>query len=229
MDLKYYVGINDLKNVKKLLQSGANANQKNSSGFTILMSATLNNTPEIIKILIDYGADIDFKTINGSSALSVAVGAYSIESLNILLEYGANVNTVNKNNKSPLLLSTIFGYTKITKLLIQYNADPFIASDKHKIPIDYCTSIECKTILSLQMAKFMNKNIYTESNVYKSAQIPKELWRKILVIQRYKKLCKTLDNESNKYVLIAFAEILDIPVYKNMSKKDLCFIISKHL
>ena len=59
--------------------------------------------------------------------------------------------------------------------------------------------------------------------------INKDVWELILLRNKEKSLCKNLSSPENKYILMGFASMLNIPVTENMTKGDLCMIISKQL
>ena len=65
------VGALQTQTVKALLDAGAEADAKDSDGFTALMNVT-NGGTEIVQILLDAGADVNEKTDNGRSALLIA-------------------------------------------------------------------------------------------------------------------------------------------------------------
>jgi len=78
----------------------------------------------------------------------------------------------------------------------------------------------------------MNKNTKLLSKQYASGTKPyilKEIWELILLRNKQKTLCKRLSNSENKYILMSFAETLDIPITKGITKKDLCELISKQI
>ena len=60
-------------------------------------------------------------------------------------------------------------------------------------------------------------------------KFPKDIWELILLRKKEKQLCKRLGNEENKYILINFALMLDIPIPEYVSKRKLCDIVSKQI
>ena len=59
-------------------------------------------------------------------------------------------------------------------------------------------------------------------------RLPKDIWELIMLNKR-QMLCQKLSSNKNKYVLAAFASQMLIPITDNMSKAQLCGIISKNL
>lgn len=64
---------NDLGAFSSLLTNGANPNQVNDEGESLLIFATMNNRPDMVALLIMKGADLRFKDLDGKTALDYAV------------------------------------------------------------------------------------------------------------------------------------------------------------
>jgi hypothetical protein len=64
---------------------------------------------------------------------------------------------------------------------------------------------------------------------YGSSVLYKDIWGLILLRKRQQQLCTILSSEKNKEVLKYFAMELNIPVTENMTKANLCGLISHHL
>lgn len=96
-----YIKISDLK---KLLESGADPNIKNSSDCTPLYAALLNrkaddsDTLKMMKILIKYGADTFHKQKYGLTPLCLAADRNKIETLIELIRLGANTKEMSLNS-----------------------------------------------------------------------------------------------------------------------------------
>ena len=75
--------------------------------------------------------------------------------------------------------------------------------------------------IDMSLANIYRKNI--------NKQLPKDVWRIILLHKRQQQLCKVLTDENNKELLVQFAKQLHIPISKNMTKTELCALISKKL
>src|SRR5688572_29490162 len=61
--------------VKRLLESGANVNDRDDEGRTALMFAVANIQTDAAKALLDHGADVNVTANDGSSALMLAASS----------------------------------------------------------------------------------------------------------------------------------------------------------
>ena len=66
-----YTG-NHIEIMRLLAEAGANVNQKNNAGQTLLAQAVISRDMVKVRILIEYGADVSIKDKWGSSALDWA-------------------------------------------------------------------------------------------------------------------------------------------------------------
>lgn len=85
-----------------LLQRGANPNDRNSDGHTLLMQAVCSNVPEMVRILLKHGARHDVPSIMMSSPpqLPFFTCANKPEVLKVLLEAGIDPNLRDANGKT---------------------------------------------------------------------------------------------------------------------------------
>jgi ankyrin repeat protein len=109
--------------VKILLANGANANAKDSDGFTPLMLAALKGYTDLARTLLGNGADVNAKDKDGGTALLRAAASGHTEIVKILLANGADVNAKYYNKTTPLWLASIQGHTEIVKILLANGAN----------------------------------------------------------------------------------------------------------
>lgn len=84
----------DLALLKREIDAGADVNQANDSGWTVLMSATKFGSVEAIKLLVDAGADVHADDERGRTALWFATA--SPEKTKLLIASGIDVNHRSK-------------------------------------------------------------------------------------------------------------------------------------
>ena len=226
-----------LETVKLLLDNGADVDAKSNQGATSLMFASRYSTRETVKLILDRGANINAKSNIGSTSLMFASrtsnSTSSLEIVKLLLDRDANVN--DKDNKENTSLMVAANYINTTssietiELLLERGADLFDKNVNGRYALDFCNNEACREIISKSMWNIMNKNTKLLSKQYASTQVPKDIWELILLRNKHKALCKKLTNEKNKYILMAFAETLDIPITKETTKRDLCELISKQI
>lgn len=73
----------DLEMVRKLIQLGANVNQK-SNGMTPAMYAAKYNRADILELLVNYGAEVKRKSVKGLTALDYAKKSKAIDTMAFL-------------------------------------------------------------------------------------------------------------------------------------------------
>jgi ankyrin repeat protein len=115
-----------------LLSNGANINDKNNDGYTVLMKAL--NHYDTLKYLIDNGADINAKNNDGDTLLikmaskaihfkyeSDGVRSDFFKSIRLILDSGADISA--RDNKGETALIAAYEYDKMLNLLISNGAD----------------------------------------------------------------------------------------------------------
>lgn len=102
--LLYYAKKGNFEGVKRLVEKGANVNEKDDNGITPLHIAAeeigVDHT-KIIEYLLENGADPNVKNKEGETPVHVAVNGRP-ESLESLLKGGGNPNILNEKDCSPL-------------------------------------------------------------------------------------------------------------------------------
>lgn len=85
-----------------LLQRGANPNERNSDGHTMLMQAVCSNVPETVRVLLKHGArhDIPSKIMMNPPQLPFFTCANKPEVLKVLLEAGVDPNLRDTNGNT---------------------------------------------------------------------------------------------------------------------------------
>lgn len=80
----------NLKQVRELIDNGANVNLRDEEGETALMWASWNDHLDIVKLLLEKGADANVKSSQGRTAFTLAVlQRSSKEIIDLLIAYGA--------------------------------------------------------------------------------------------------------------------------------------------
>jgi uncharacterized protein len=132
----------NIEYVGESLDKGANINEKDELGFTLLMIAAINGYDELTKMLLHKGADLHVQTLaddddsrdewepGGDTALLFAVDRCCLERKNcyirticVLLEAGADVNAKNHIGDTALKLAFQHHNVEVARLLIEYGAD----------------------------------------------------------------------------------------------------------
>ncbi|KAI0104640.1 ankyrin repeat and SOCS box protein 7 [Nemania sp. FL0031] len=107
------------KFIKKLLDSGLDANSRDGDGWTALHEAAMRDTPDALRILIDAGGDLTQCSDDGMTPISASAGCGKINTLKYMLEYIVKSKRVAFWGKpSPLWTATANGHGEIVNLLL---------------------------------------------------------------------------------------------------------------
>jgi hypothetical protein len=89
----------------------------------------------------------------------------------------------------------------------------------------------CDINLKYIWKRLYTRDVQTAEKYSKSGdfKLPKEIWELILLNKRQQQLCTNLSLDKNKDLLILFAQELNIPVNKNITKGQLCSTIARQL
>ena len=115
--------INDVAEVRRLLDDGADPNQVGSKGGTALIYAAYAGYTQIVKALLDGGANPN-QSADGITALTAAAVADHTQIVKALLDGGANPNHAAANGVTALISATSEGHTQIVKALLDGGANP---------------------------------------------------------------------------------------------------------
>lgn len=96
----------DLRQIKDLIDMGADVNCLDAKGWTPLIMAASNGYKEICELLLSKGADINAKNPKGWTALLSCSRYWQGELFSYLVEKGADIN-VSAEGMSPLFLESM--------------------------------------------------------------------------------------------------------------------------
>lgn len=108
---------NDIELMEKLLQEGADINEKDSEGSTALHWAVFDGQYEAAKFLLEKGADPNTVDVYGSTPLITAVFMEDAELVALLLEYGADTSYVDSDGYTAYDYAVEYKNEEIIELL----------------------------------------------------------------------------------------------------------------
>ena len=113
---------NDIKQVKLLLDKGANPNAYDDDSDNVLINATLFASMDCMKLLLQNKANPSLKNKYGETPLMLCTS--DLDKMKLLLQYGANINDTSLSGNNALMIACIAGssYT-IVKWLIDNGAN----------------------------------------------------------------------------------------------------------
>uniref|UniRef100_A0A7N4NU45 Myosin XVI n=1 Tax=Sarcophilus harrisii TaxID=9305 RepID=A0A7N4NU45_SARHA len=90
-----------LNDIKQLLSSGGNVNEKNDEGVTLLHMACASGYKDVASLILDHGADLNVVDNQYWTPLHLAAKYGQTNLVKLLLMYQANPNLLNFNEEKP--------------------------------------------------------------------------------------------------------------------------------
>ena len=146
----------DTEAVRKMLDLGAEVDQKTSKGKTALMLAAAGGFTETVKVLVDRGADVNLRDNYDTTAIIAAATAGHPETAVTLLKYGADPIFKDSSGGSALSNATFFGHTEVVVSLLNNMTDlPSATGDELLL---LCAGLGHQEIASALLDKGVNVN-----------------------------------------------------------------------
>ena len=112
-----------VKDMKFLLDNGADVNAQGGEYGNALQAAVSNGHIEAVRLLLDKGADVNAQGGCYGNALQAAAERVNIEAMKLLLDKGADVNAQGGEYGNPLQAAASRGHTEAVRLLLDKGAD----------------------------------------------------------------------------------------------------------
>jgi uncharacterized protein len=150
-----YIGI------KKYIKDGADINETNESGESVLAYAMRECcSMDTVMLLIENGADkFDFDD-EGVSILDMAVTYNNVDMLKYLLKEGVDINqTKRRSGFTALMAAACYGRVEIAKILISNGVNQEARDMKGFRAVDFARKMNKKSVLELlDYEEFEEKN-----------------------------------------------------------------------
>ncbi len=142
---------NDYMGVKKYLKDGADLEETNDIGESVLACALRARCDmDLLMLLIESGADIFDFDEEGVSILDMAITYDNLEMVNYLIENGMDVNqTSRRSGFTSLMAAACYGRVEIAKILLANEVDQNAKDSKGFSAIDFARKMNKKSILKL--------------------------------------------------------------------------------
>ena len=140
---------NDFIGAKQYIKKGADINEENDIGESVLSNAIKYHCDEeLIKLLIDNGADLFDFDDEGVSIFDMAITYNNMFIVNYLLNTDIDVNTTTRRSGfTPLMCAACYGHADIVKLLLDAGANKDIKDLKGFTAIDFARKMNKKAVL----------------------------------------------------------------------------------
>lgn len=154
-------GANDLAKVRKLLDSGVNADSKDKNGFTALMWAAHKGNLDMVKTILEKGANVNSRDENGATALMYAAWSHrdAFYIVEILSDKGANVNAEAQDGMTALHHAASKGHTMAVVMLLKKGADVNARTQTGVTPLMVAALKNHDTVASMLLAKGADMNL----------------------------------------------------------------------
>ena len=127
-------GLGNIPLLKKILEKGANVDQKGFAGFNPLKTAILERHVEVVKVLLEHGSDPNYVSEGNNTVLHTAcsekdmaenVDNAALKIFKLLIEFGAgaSVNTRDRHKWIPLHYAAKYGKVEELEEMIKLGAD----------------------------------------------------------------------------------------------------------
>ncbi len=128
----------DLEDVEYHLSQGANLNDLDEAGYTLLHTAAMRNRPEIADLLISRGLQPDARdpqTLNDYTALHLAARENGAGVAAVLLEAGADPDALDARQRTPLHLAAMADSADAARVLLEHDAQPNMRDYEDMTPL----------------------------------------------------------------------------------------------
>ena len=142
---------NDYLGIKKYIKSGADLQESNEAGESVLACALRARCDEdVLMLLIESGADIFDFDDEGVSIFDMAITYDNLWMVEYLLDKGLDVNQTNrKSGFTALMAAACYGRVEIAKLLLEKGASQTAKDVKGFSAIDFARKMNKKSVLEL--------------------------------------------------------------------------------
>jgi ankyrin repeat protein len=146
-----YLKNNDYIAIKKYIKDGADLDDANESGESVLaMSLRYKCDMDLVMLLVKSGADIHDFDEEGVSVFEMAITYGNFEMVEYMLEQGIDVNITKRRSRfTPLMAAVCYGRIDVAKLLIENGAKKDATDSKGISVVDFARKMNKKSILEL--------------------------------------------------------------------------------
>lgn len=142
---------NDYIGVKKYIKSGADVNDSNDNGESVLAYAIRSHCDfDLLMLLVESGADIFDFDEEGVSIFDMAITYNNIEMVKYLIAKGVDVNkTKRRSGFTSLMAAACYGRVEIAKILLENGANQDVVDSKGFSAVDFARKMNKKSVLKL--------------------------------------------------------------------------------
>ena len=141
----------DYLGVKKYIKNGADVNEKNDTGESVIAQALhLRCSDELIDLLVEAGADLFDADNEGVSIFDVAITYNNPRMVRRIIDAGVDVNETRRNSGfTPLMAAVCYNRKEIVTMLLEHGADKSLRDRQGLTGADYAKKTHRKQMLEL--------------------------------------------------------------------------------
>jgi len=146
-----YLKNNDYLGIKKYIKNGADLNETNESGESVLACAIRARCDvDTIMLIVNAGADIFDFDEEGVSIFDMAITYDNIEIVQYLIEQGVDINSTNrKSGFTALMAAACYGRVTIAQILLDHGVSQSARDTKGFTAADFARKMNKKSVLAL--------------------------------------------------------------------------------
>ena len=147
----------DLKELKSLVDQGADPNSYDEDGDHLLMYAALYSSLDCMQLLLEKGSNVNAKNSIGETALMWSV--HDLAKMKLLIQHGADVNAKAKSGNTALLIASVgHGKYDALKLLLDKGADTLAVNNRKENALIRAALFSDTATVSLLLSKGIDIN-----------------------------------------------------------------------
>jgi len=157
----------NLQQIESILKNGADPDQLNKSGVTLMYIAAGENNVEVGKILIKYGGHVDLRARNSDATpIFFASQENSFEFVKLIVENGGNLNRKCKDagNQTPIRFACKTGSITLVSYLLEKGADIEDTPDDQITPIIQAARSDHYDLVKFLIEKKADVNAYASGH-----------------------------------------------------------------
>lgn len=124
--------------VRALLDHGANVNDRDKYGASLLHHAAEFSDDDLMKLLLERRADANLADSAGDTPLMKASDAKTIE---MLVEHGANINAIDLDRRTALMWAIGQGKVDVVRTLLEHGAKVGVTDSDGRTALNYVSDI----------------------------------------------------------------------------------------
>jgi ankyrin repeat protein len=132
------IRVNDLHQIKMLLDGGVSVDAPGPDGMTPLMAAAATGSLDAMKMLIDRRADVNAKNTYGSTALMLSVT--DPKKVRLLLDHSADVNVAARSGRTALIIASFANPSaEVVRMLLAKGVQVGVMDQRKVTPMNAAT------------------------------------------------------------------------------------------